>query len=438
MARLMGLQDVDPDMASSISSLLRPCDEAVLLPQSHKSIESGVFKNIVFRLDGNEPAPPVAALSPNMFAGISMIRVSAAIAVGLLANSDSRAEALTALTRAIPSELTTPSVQVGTALDGDNEDRDLAGWVAGFDGPGCCVGLYSAQESQAVSIGPGTRRTHTAYYLIAKAGGGLATQTFYTRLVNSLSKGTSLDNALLLGDSPGPSALRRASVAASRNRNRILVMAARALGIADIDTVSDAASPLEHTPYRAALPIVDVHLSGLRRDESGGRRMWVHASGCVDASSSLGVISASNVADGFLVFSDQTTGSFDVSIRNTCLNCIPFATERLMTNRDAVVAAARAHYDTKDDQPHAHPDTQWIRDHFSWTDADGPEGVNGKIEPPCLWGSFAPESFADPWGRELGLVGLHTLHLRPELVHVAGSERAKLKAARQHSAVKRA
>ena len=88
---------------------------------------------------------------------------------------------------AIPSEMEGSDVQVGPELDGDEQDRDRAPWIAGFDSPGCCVGLYSAQQSRAPEAHmAGMHRIHSAYFLVCKAGAGLAGQTFHSRLVAAL------------------------------------------------------------------------------------------------------------------------------------------------------------------------------------------------------------------------------------------------------------
>ena len=98
----------------------------------------------------------------------------------------------------------------------------------------------------------GMERVHRTYYLAAKAGGGIAAQTFHARLTAALAAGSTLDDALDGNADPGPQALRRGGFAASRNRGRILLLAAKALGIDHaIDTLGDQAlTRLGHVPHR--------------------------------------------------------------------------------------------------------------------------------------------------------------------------------------------
>ena len=83
-----------------------------------------------------------------------------------------------------------------------------------------------------------------SYYLVCKAGAGLAGQTFHARLSAALKSGSTLDEALSDDGTPGAKALRRVAVAAKRNRCRILNIAAQSLGFVCVDTIGDNASPL--------------------------------------------------------------------------------------------------------------------------------------------------------------------------------------------------
>ena len=76
-------------------------------------------------------------------------------------------------------------------------------------------------------------RVHQTSYLVCKAGAGVAGATFHMRLVAALKKGMTLEDCLEKGTEPGPAALRRVSMAGSRNRARILELAAKALGFPD-------------------------------------------------------------------------------------------------------------------------------------------------------------------------------------------------------------
>ena len=161
------------------------------------------------------------------------------------------------------------------------------------------------------------------------------------------------------------------------------------------------------------------------------RSVWQYASGCVDSAAGLGVIVASNATDGFVAFSDANEDTFRVQVRNHALGCVPFASERLLSNRDAAICAARAHKKGIYEGTAAHPDHAWVRERFLWTDADAPDGRTPTVEPPPLWGAFASETFVATWGRELGVSGCRAVRLKPELVTLSGHERSKLRAARQ-------
>ena len=175
----------------------------------------------------------------------------------------------------------------------------------------------------------------------ARAGGGVAAQTFHTRLIAALAKGALLDEVLEQGSEPGPQALRRVAVAAKRNRGRILIAAAHALGFHSIDTIGDQASP-DGIPYRVAIAPIDVAINVLRKVDTAQRSVWQYTSGCVDAASSLGLLAASNAAQGFLLFTGAN-GELKMSAKNAFFGTLPFATPRLCANRwQAATDAAKA------------------------------------------------------------------------------------------------
>jgi hypothetical protein len=251
MARVLGLEEVSPGLKSALGSCLRVYDEAVVLPQAHRSTESGGFKNVAIKLSGTEGELTSELFSPNWFSGVSALQIPTDIAEPLIKDPRKRATALAKLVALIPSEMEGAEVQVGPELDGDEHDRDTAPWEAGFDSPGCCVGLYSAQQSRAPDLQVnGMHRIHNTYFLVCKAGGGAAAQTFHSRLVAALGQGRSLDECLKQGESPGPQGLRRVSLAAQRNRARILELAARAIGY---HACCARPSPADGTTRRAAL-----------------------------------------------------------------------------------------------------------------------------------------------------------------------------------------
>lgn len=432
MAHILGLDEEEAaTVKPALATCLRVYDDAIILPQGHRSVESNAFKNVVMRIDGTEGKLTADAFSPNWFAGVSVLSVPTAVAEPLLRDSRKRSEALRKLVEAIPSEMEGADVTVGPELDGDEHDRDVKPWIAGFDSPSCCVGLYSAQQSRSPEAGlTGMHRIHNAYFLLCKAGGGLAAQTFHSRLCTALGKGQSLDQALKEGSSPGPQGLRRVGLAAQRNRGRILEMAARAIGFHAVDTIGDSASPPTN-PYRQAIVHLNVHTNVLREIQPvNGRAMWQYASGCVDAAASQGLVAASNLHEGFVMLTDSD-GGFKVNLRNSAMNCLPFASVRIATNRDTVMKAADAHKRALDTGAAAHPDAQWVRDRFAWKE---PRSVAAGVhlEPPALWGTYASEEFVTAFGRELGLSSCRVVKLQPEVVAIAGTEAAKLRAAVRH------
>ena len=432
MAKLVSLEELTHAMRSALLSTLRVSDEATVLPQAQRSVESGSFKNVVMRIAGDEKDLSPDAFSGNWFTGVSMVRIPNEVAEPLLKDPAKRLKVLKALNKAIPSELADSQLQVGPELEADDHDRDLKGWTAGFDSPSCCVGLYSAQQSRAPELGlSGMDRAHGAYYLICKAGGGVAAQTFHARLRTALREGKSMDEALESGSSPGPQALRRVSLAAQRNRQRILLMAAEALGFHALDTIGDQASS-PGDPQRGVITTLDVTYNSLRKVEGlSGRSIWQYAAGCVDAALSQGLITSSNVAEGFVAFTNSQD-EFRIALRNDAYNCLPFTTPRLSSNREVATKAAAEHKKERlKGRGKAHPDHDWVHQRFAWTSKDFNQGTLN-MEPVSLWGSHASESFLSCWSRELGVAASKTIRLAPEIVCIAGMEQSKLRAAISH------
>ena len=218
MAKILALEDCDITLRNSILRTLRETDEAVLLPQSERSIESTHFKNTVFTLSANTTGLNTDIFSPDWFTGVTCVQLDDRDVEPLLNNPKRRADALKKLATTIPSEVASSDVTVGPQLDADVNDRDVSDWVAGFDGPSCCVGLYVSEHSRPPDVGLiGMNRVHRESFLICRAGGGLAASQFHTRLVSSLRRGKTLEQALESGTEPGPQALRRVAVAGTRN-----------------------------------------------------------------------------------------------------------------------------------------------------------------------------------------------------------------------------
>lgn len=412
-------------LRQALTNNLRLYDECIVLPQAHRSAESGGFKNVALRLSGTEAELTPEVFSPNWFVGVSAAIVPTDVAEALLKDPAKRAAALKRLAVAIPSEMESSDVTVGPELDGDAHDRDLKAWTPGFDGPGCCVGLYSAAQSKAPEVGKtGLNRTHHVYFLVCKAGGGLAAQTFHARISSALSQGQSLEQCLASGNNPGAQALRRVSMAAQRNRGRILCMAAEALGFHTLDTIGDNASP-DGQQYRMAIVQLNVHTNVLRKVEDASQSNTYHyAAGCIDVKTSQGLLSSSNVAEGFVMFTDSN-GGYKINLRNGAHETVPFATVRTASNRDIVMKAADLY---KKHGQKAHPDGTWVRERFAWKS----KNVGFDMEPPPLWGTHKNEEFVTAWGREIGVSACRVVRLQPEVVAIAATEPAKLRAAAMH------
>lgn len=423
MVKISHLDDVGDDLRSFLNAHLKTQDEAVVLPGASKSMESAACKGVVFRLKGTEPNVAPEIFGSNWFAGCSIVHVASPHIDDMLRDPAARAAALTKLADAIPSEMHDVSLTVGPRLDaaGDQSGRDGDEWTAGFDGPACSVGLYAALESRPPSgarSNSGMQRPCESYYLVCKAGAGVAAQTFHTRLMSSLKRGATLDEALAPGGSPGAEALARVAAASSRNRRRLLAVAAQVLGIHSVDTVSDHTAAPSST-HRLVVPSADIFYNTLVRDDAH----WRYAAGCCDCAVSNGCIVSSNAAEGFIAFSDSN-GLTRVPVRNNVQNCLTFSTPRSATAREAITRASSAH--KEHGAVNAHPDASWISTRFAWRSKDfGARAA--RIEPPALWGSHAPEIATKEWARELGVSRLSTIRLQPLLVALSAPEPGKLR-----------
>jgi hypothetical protein len=139
--------------------------------------------------------------------------------------------------------------------------------------------------------------------------------------------------------------------------------------------------------------------------------------------------------EGFVLFTDNT-GSFKITIKNPAFNCVPFSSVRISNDRDRVILAAEeVKKKMAMSKPiswsldfSAHPDHEWVKGRFAWHSKD----VGLDLEPPPLWGSYAPEENSSSWCRELGLSTLRLLRLEPELVVLAAVDPGKLRAVSKH------
>ena len=426
MARIFAIDDVPKALKDSLGRALRPEDEAVLLPSADLDATSGKYENIVFRFDGTAEGVPHTVFSPAWGAGVSAIKVSGPWVSKILSDADHRNKCLTKLRDLIESETANPDTVVGPHLDGDENDRDLSEWTAGFDGPACFVGLYSAEHSCTPEASlRGRDRCHSTSFLVVKAGAGQAACQFHSRFMTALKTGSSLSEIFAEGKPQSLAApLRRVTRAGSCNRSRVLMLASDALGAPMIDSVPDQSSCGR---YRAAVTAVDVGVNVLRKvDERKDAKQYQYSTG-VDATVSQGLLAMSNLADGVVLFLSEN-GDVRQNLRNEAYSSLPFSSPRLVSDRDLTSLVVKAHKAALAQGGRANIDHAFIADHFAWrnrkfnpTDAD--------IEPLALWGSHDRESFFAKFARELGVSKCQVVRLRPMCVCVAGVEGGKLRAA---------
>lgn len=167
MARILSLDDCTVALRNHLLRSLRSLDEAVLLPQADRRDDTGIYKNVVFRLVGDEKNVPHAIFNPSWFSGVSALKVDDKFASGIILNPSKRYEVLNKLREIIPSEVADSELEVGPALDCDADDCDKASWTAGFDSPGSFVGLYTAEHSSAPEAQQkGMNRVQQTSYLV--------------------------------------------------------------------------------------------------------------------------------------------------------------------------------------------------------------------------------------------------------------------------------
>ncbi len=425
MARILSLDDVPHNMKKSLGDALRQTDEAKLLPSACLDTKSGKWENVVFRLDAAEREVPATIFSPCWGAGVSAIKVSGKWVNEILSDPTVRREALQRLREAIPSETADSSLIVGCDLDGDDNDRDVSEWTAGFDGHACFVGLYSAEHSCAPEPTlRGRDRCHSTSYLVVKAGAGQAACKFHSRLMGELQKGSSLNEAFA---TPGmAAALRRVTRAGTRNRSRILMLAGEALGAPIIDSVPDQSSCGR---YRSAVTQVDVNVNVLRKVEDRNAGNVFQYSTCVDATTSTGLMSLSNLSDGVVLFLSEG-GDVRQTLRNDAHSTLPFSSPRLVSDSELITLVAKEHKAALKHGDDANIDAEFIRDRFTWKNRQfAPTDVD--VEPLALWGSHNHECFFARFARELGVAHCQVVRLRPCAVCVAGVDGGKLRAAQR-------
>lgn len=419
MARLLTIDSCTVQLRNSLLSVLREQDEGLLLPQASQSLETGVFKNCTFRLSGDAPNVNASVFSPDWFSGLSIVQLKdtdAALIDAAFDDEHKREALLAKLVDKIPSEISNPLLQVGPPLDCDDLDRDKDGveWQFGLDSTSSFVGIFSAEHSRIPENGKsGMNRVHREFFLVCKAGAGVAASTFHSRLIASANKGLSLDAIFSDSGVLGSQALRRLANAGTRNRHRILLAANEALGLS-LESVGDQAS---RNKYRGAVVEVDVVVNSLRRMDESSKSVWQYCSG-VDGTISKGLAALSNATDGIVLFLHDS-GDKRISLKNETWSSMPFSTPRLVTGREMVSRVKQA--------VHTHVDERWIRKRFGWKhrslSANQPNAI-----PFTLWGSHSDETFTKTFARELGISELNAVRLRPETVCIGGIESGKLRA----------
>ena len=426
MARIFAVDDVPKALRDSLGKALRPEDEAVLLPSADLDATSGKYENVVFRLDATEKDVPQTVFSPAWGAGVSAIKVSGAWVDRILADPEHRQTCLAKLRDVIQSQTADSSVNVGPHVDGDENDCDVVEWIAGFDGPACFVGLYSAEHSCApAQTLRGRNRCHSTSFLVVKAGAGQAADQFHARFMAALKTGGSLSEVFApTGPGSLSASLRRVTRAGSRNRSRILMLACDALGAPMVDSVPDQSS---RGQYRAAVTAVDVGVNVLRKvDDRKESRQYQYCTG-VDAAVSQGLLTMSNLADGVVLFLSEN-GDVRQTLRNEAHSSLPFSSPRLVSDRDLIATVVKEYKAAAKQGGEANLDHAFIRDRFTWRNRQS-SSSDADIEPLALWGSHDRESFFAKFARELGVSKCQVVRLRPMCVCVAGVEGGKLRAA---------
>lgn len=420
MARLLTIDSCTVQLRNAILSVLREQDEGLLLPQACQSVETGVFKNCTFRLSGDAPSVNASVFSPDWFSGLSIVQLKdtdATLIDAALDDDRKRESLLSKLVDSVPSEISNPDIQVGPPLDCDDIERDKEGveWQFGLDSTSSFVGIFSAEHSRIPENGKsGMNRVHREFFLVCKAGAGVAASTFHSRIIAEVGKGHSLDIIFSESGTLGAQALRRLASAGTRNRHRILLAAKEALGLTCLESVGDQAS---RNKYRGAVVEVDVVVNSLRRMDESSMSVWQYCSG-VDGTISKGLAALSNAADGVVLFL-HASGDKRISLKNETWSSMSFSTPRLVTGREMVSRVKQA--------LHAHVDERWIRKRFGWKNRSLSADQTSEI-PFTLWGSHSDETFTKTFARELGISELNAVRLRPEMVCVGGVESGKLRA----------
>jgi len=438
------LIDDEPSLRIHIQRVLRPSDEAIMLPGATRSESSSAFKNIVFTIDGSTRNAPARMFSAEWAHGVSIVRIPSEAAERVMA-PEYRAGFLAALRDDIPNELTDQLANGKTLVVGprllaapNNRDMDDDDWVEGFDGSNCAAGLYSAVEHRPPdSTGnEGMTRAHRSYFLVAKAGAGIAAQQFHQRLQGLLASGRSISD--VMDSELSDSDMERVISAGRRNRARIILRMANVLGLgADVDSVPDHAACDEFGSRPIAILMADSVTNVLERTTTtkfaSDASEWRYHANTVSTSASQGIVVCSNVAEGFVMLYARDTGSDGaVRVLNPAHGAIPFGSKRISTTFDTLRCAVGTH------TTHGgHPDADWINERFGWKsrpmrrvaslDAGAPD-LAKQMAPCQLYGTHGQLNIS-AWPRAIGVHSMQQVVLSPELVVLAGTEPLSLRAA---------
>lgn len=417
---------VDADVAKNVETLLNKTQhKALLFPDAHQSPESQMCKNMVFQLNGSTPVP-VSLFSDDWSHGVSGVRLNDACATRFLNMTDEeRGSWAQTLANGIPNELRQHEVQVGPLMQSSGAS-DTEPWLAGFDAPNECVGVYVTDEVRKHPVGlTGIDRVHRTLYLIAKTGSSRAGQEFHVRFMNELREGKSLNEIQSLAED-----IRRLHQVARRNRCRILYMAAKFLKIEnEVSSTSDHTAHDDDYAMRVVVPEFDVHSNLLHHDDMDATQPWFYYAGAVDGHMSQGVISVSNVADGFILFRKTVDGELGAQVRNGLFNAIPFGSKRITSVLDTYTSVLKK----LNGNELQHPDAKWIAHRFAWMGLDESRDKDiVNAHPAPLWGSHERLTWSIHPSAQLNLHEFEPARLQPFCVAISGTERMKLKALTQH------
>ena len=319
-----------------------------------------------------------------------------------------------------------------------NHDLEEDDWECGFDTEACSVGIYSGIETLPPDAnehvnGSGMSRAHSHFYLIVRAGAGRAAEEFHAALIEANRNGSPLPEVLakvakesgVEDDVAG--LLSRVYGAARRNRARIMVSAARALGLASslMTSIDHSATGGQQGSQVATLEVDCVtNVLEATNAQAFGEvgPEYVYFAGCVAPSSSQGIVTANNTAAGYVLFrptldqglhaSSWARMTSNLSVENAYFGSVPFVPPRISEDRqigDVVLRACvdalksakndaggagggpfRLSHSLSDDEADSstnsepktsfpskkaqalrairaiHPDREWIDSHFAW------------------------------------------------------------------------